>query len=149
MGFTYFLACYIALSIDVTTGAASIWPASGLLLGVLLLCPDRSVPSILAGTLLGGVAANLTVGFPVATSIGYTCINIGEGLAARWLVRRYYPDAPRLTHPTNGFAMIACGVGAACAGALVAATLAHFTSGADWTRVAMTWADPTEQVSSP
>jgi signal transduction histidine kinase len=140
MGVIYFLACYIALSIDVTNGAASIWPASGLLLGVLLLCPDRSVPSVLVGTLIGGVAANLSVGFEATTSIGYTCINIGEGLAARWLVRRYCPDAPRLTHPTNGFALIACGVGAACTGALVAGTVAHFTSDADWVRVAATWA---------
>ena len=140
MGVTYFLACYIALSIDVATGAASIWPASGLLLGVLLLCSDRAIPSVLIGTLLGGVAANLSVDFQVATSIGYTCINMGEGLTARWLVRRYCPDAPRLSNPLNGFAVMVCGVGAACAGAIAAATLAHVTSGADWVRVAGTWA---------
>jgi hypothetical protein len=46
MGVTCFVACYIALSIDVATGAASIWPASGLLLGVPLLCSDRAIPSI-------------------------------------------------------------------------------------------------------
>ncbi len=140
MGVIYFFACYIALSIDVTNGAASIWPASGLLLGVLLLCPDRAVPSVILGTLIGGVAANLTVGFEATTSIGYTCINIGEGLTARWLVRRYWPDAPRLTHPTNGLALIACGLAAACAGALVAGAVAHFTSDADWVRVAAIWA---------
>ena len=49
MGLVYFVACDIALSIDVTNGAASVWPASGLLFGALLLVPARLVPAILAG----------------------------------------------------------------------------------------------------
>ena len=140
MGAIYFLACFVSLSIDVTSGAASVWPASGLLLGVLLLTPDRYVHSILIGTLLGGVAANLAVGFEAATSIGYTCINLGEGLAGRWLVRRYFPDAPRLNNPMNGFALVACGAGAAVAGALAAGVLAQFTSHSSWATVLGTWA---------
>src|SRR4030095_4751567 len=52
MGAIYLPACFVSLSIDVTSGAASVWPASGLLLGVLLLTPDRYVLSILIGTLL-------------------------------------------------------------------------------------------------
>ena len=99
MGVIYFLACHIALSIDVTDGAASVWPASGLLFGVLLLTPNHLVPPVLLGTLVGGIVANLGVGFDAATSIGYTCINLGEGVMGRWLVRRYWPDAPRLSHP--------------------------------------------------
>jgi len=140
MGVVYFLACYVALLIDITNGAASVWPASGLLLGVLLLTPGRYLLSILTGALIGGVIANLSVGFPVATSLGYTCINLGEGLAGRWLVRRYFPDAPRLSQPLNGFALIACGAGAAVAGACAAATLAQFTAGANWLKVLGTWA---------
>ncbi len=140
MGVVYFLACYVALSIDVTNGAASVWPASGLLFGVLLLTPNRFVPSILAGALLGGIAANLSVGFAAATSIGYTFVNLGESLAGRWLVRRYFPDAPRLSQPLNGFALIACGVAASIAGAFIAATLAHFTTDASWIKVLGTWA---------
>jgi signal transduction histidine kinase len=140
MGVVYFLACYVALLIDITNGAASVWPASGLLLGVLLLTPGRYLLSILTGALVGGIIANLSVGFPVATSIGYTCINLGEGLAGRWLVQRYFPDAPRLSQPLNGFALIACGAGAAVAGAGAAATLAHVIAGANWLKVLGTWA---------
>ena len=80
MGVVYFLACHIALSIDITDGAASVWPASGLLFGVLLLTPNRLVPPVLLGTLVGGIVANLGVGFDAATSIGYSCIDLGEGV---------------------------------------------------------------------
>ena len=140
VGTIYFLACYVALLIDITNGAASVWPASGLLFGVLLLTPRRYILASLTGALIGGVIANLGVGFPVATSIGYTCINLGEGLTGRWLVQRYFPDAPRLSQPLNGFALITCGAVAAVAGACIAATLAHFTTDADWWRVHGTWA---------
>lgn len=140
MGLVYFLACHVALSIDVTNGAASVWPASGLLFGVLLLTPKRFIPSVLIGSLIGGAAANLGAGFPAAMSIGYSCINLGEGLVSRWLVRRYYPDAPRLSQPLNGFALIACGVTAAVGGAVIAATLATLTSNAGWFNVLGTWA---------
>jgi len=140
MGVVYFVACYVALLIDITNGAASVWPASGLLFGVLLLTPSRYLLSTLAGALIGGVIANLGVGFPVATSIGYTCINLGEGVAGRWLVQRYFPDAPRLSQPLNGFSLIACGAAAAVAGACAAASLAYFTAGANWLKVLGTWA---------
>ena len=140
MGTVYFLACDVALSIDVANGAASVWPASGLLFGVMLLTPKQFVPSILIGSLIGGTAANLAAGFASAMSIGYTLINLGEGLASRWLVRRYCPDAPRLSQPLNGFALIACGVTAALGGAFIAATLATRTSSASWFSVFGTWA---------
>lgn len=139
MGLVYFVACDIALSIDVTNGAASVWPASGLLFGALLLVPARLVPAILAGSFVGGTAANLTAGFAAATSIGYAFINLGEGLAGRWLVRRYCPDAPRLSQPMNGFALIACGASASVAGAFVAATLATLTAHVSWLGVFGTW----------
>lgn len=139
MGVAYFLACFIALSIDVTSGAASVWPASGVLFGTLLLVPGRFTPSILVGALVGGVLANIGAGFEPAKSLGFTLINLGEGLAGRWLVRRYVPDAPRLSQPLNGFALIACGGTAAVGGALVAAAVASFTSHSDWTKVLGTW----------
>ncbi len=139
MGLVYFFACYVALSIDVTNGAASVWPASGLLFGTLLLVPHRLVLSILVGSLLGGIAANLGVGFATATSVGYTCINLGEGLAGRWLVRRFCPDAPRLSQPLNGFALIACGGVASVSGGAIAGLVATLTSPASWLGVFGTW----------
>ena len=103
---------------------------------------DRAAPACSlhpCGSLLGGIAANLGVGFAAATSIGYTCINLGEALAGRWLVRRFCPDAPRLSQPLNGFALIACGVMAAVGGGAIAGLVAMLTSSASWLGVFGTW----------
>lgn len=139
MGLVYFAFCYVALSIDVTSGAASVWPASGLMFAAVLLVPARFIPAILLGSIVGGSAANLAAGFLATTSVGYALINAVEGVAGRWLVKRYCADAPRLSQPLNGFALIACGVSACVAGAFVAATLATFTSHARWLSVFGTW----------
>jgi signal transduction histidine kinase len=139
MGLAYFCACWVALSIDVANGAASVWPASGLLLGVLLLIDRRWIPSVLAGSLAGGVAANMAVGFEAATSIGYTLINLAEGSTARWLVRRWAPGAWRLRQPSDVLAVMGCGAAAGAAGAVAAGTLAVATGHADWFQVFGTW----------
>jgi signal transduction histidine kinase len=140
MAVAYFVAAYAGLRIDVASGAASVWPASGLLLGVLLLTPVRFTRSILIGTLVGGVAANLSAGFGAATSLAYTCINLGEGLAGRWLVRRYFPDAPRLSDPVNAIGLMAAGSVAAIGGASIAALVATYTGQADTLSVLVIWA---------
>jgi len=97
----YFGLCGLGLSLDVTAGVSSVWPASGLLTGLLLVVPRDRWRAIVCGALLGGVAANLAFGFSAIVSVGYTLINLFESCAAALLVRRITPDAIRLRHPAD------------------------------------------------
>ena len=138
---SYFAMCWFGLSLDVTAGVGSVWPASGLLTGILLLAPRDSWVAIGAGAFIGGVAANLGVGFDPVASIGYVLINLGESLVANWLLRRYAPDAVRLRQPSDLFVLIGCcALLAVSAGAPLAAALASLTAHAHfWTSLRTWW----------
>ena len=136
----YFAMCWLGLSLDVTAGVGSVWPASGLLTGILLLAPRDKWIAIGAGAFIGGLAANLGVGFNSVTSIGYVLINLGESFVANWLVRRYAPDAVRLRQPSDLFALIGCcALLAVSAGAPIAAGLASLTVNAHFWTALRTW----------
>ena len=136
----YFAMCLFGLSLDVTAGVGSVWPASGLLTGILLLAPRDSWGAIGAGAFIGGVAANLGVGFNFATSIGYVLINLGESFLANWLVRRYAPDAVRLRQPSDLFVLVGyCALAAVSAGAPIAAAWASLTANAHFWTALRTW----------
>lgn len=135
----YSAMCCLGLSLGVSAGVGSVWPASGLLMGLLLISPRVRWVGIGIGAFAGGVAANLWAGFNSATSIGFVLINLAESFFATWLVRRYASDAGRLREPSDYFAVIACGALAATAGAPIAATLAATTSQGDFWMVLRTW----------
>src|ERR1043165_7010108 len=120
----YFALCALGLSLDVTAGVSSVWPASGLLTSLLLITPRHRWRVIASGALLGGVAANLVFGFTAAVSVGYTLINLIESSAAALLIRRVTPDAVRLRHPADVIALTTLYGAAAAVGAVCGATLA-------------------------
>jgi integral membrane sensor domain MASE1 len=126
----YFAMCWLGLSLDVTAGVSSVWPASGLLTGLLLVVRRNHWRSIATGALIGGVAANLSIGFSPILSVGYTLINLAESFTATLLVRRFAPDAVRLRQPADVLSFSALSVAAATVGALLAATLAAGVSDA-------------------
>ncbi len=68
----YFSLCRVALSIDTTASVSSVWPASGVLTGLLLVVPRARWRAIAGGALIGGVAANLSIGFTAIPGVGYT-----------------------------------------------------------------------------
>jgi signal transduction histidine kinase len=140
MALGYFAMCWLGLSLGVAAGVGSVWPASGLLTGVLLLAPRERWAAIGVGALAGGVAANLGVGFNSVASVGYVLINLGECYVANWLVRRYAPDAVRLRHPSDVFVLIGYfALLAVSAGAPIAAALASASSNAHFWTVLRTW----------
>src|SRR5262245_25312624 len=93
--------CWLGLSLDVTAGVSSVWPASGLLTGLLLVAPRNRWRAIAAGALIGGVAANLAIGFNPIISVCYTFINLGESLLAALLVQRFAPETVGLRQPAD------------------------------------------------
>jgi glucose-6-phosphate-specific signal transduction histidine kinase len=136
----YFAMCWLGLALDVTAGVGSVWPASGLLTGILMLAPRHRWVAIASGAFIGGVAANLAVGFSFVTSLGYVLVNLGESFVANWLMRRYAPDAVRLRQPSDVFALIGyVALVAVSAGAPIAAALASLTSNAHFWTVLRTW----------
>ncbi len=140
MAVGYFAMCWLGLSLGVTAGVGSVWPASGLLTGILLLAPRERWVAIGAGAFIGGVAANLGVGFNFVASVGYVLINLGECFVANWLVRRFAPDAVRLRQPSHVFVLIGYfALSAVSVGAPIAAALASFASNADFWTVLRTW----------
>ena len=139
MALSYFAACWLGLSLDVTAGLSSVWPASGLLTGLLLVTPQERWRAIGAGALIGSVAANLAIGFTAIPSVGYTVINLGEAFAATLLIRRFARDAVRLRHPTDVISLITLCMCATAGGAVLAATLASVTMGAEFWTAFRTW----------
>ena len=136
----YFAVCWLGLSLDVTSGVGSVWPASGVLIGLLLVAPRHQWINVATGAFVGGVAANLIVGFNAITSTGYTLINLGESFAAMWLVRRYSPDAIRLRQASDVTSLFAyCVLAAGTVGAPIAAGLASLASNANFWTVLRTW----------
>jgi signal transduction histidine kinase len=135
----YFAMGWIGLTLDVTAAVSSIWPASGLLTGLLLVIPPRKWIVVAGGAFIGGVAASLAIGFPAIPSVGYTLGNLGESFAATLLVRRFAPDAVRLRHPADVIAFVVLGGAAAAGSAIVAAALASPMLGATFWTALRTW----------
>jgi signal transduction histidine kinase len=135
----YFAICGLGLSLDVTAGVSSVWPASGLLTGLLLVVPRERWPAVAGGALLGGIAANLTFGFAAMVSVGYTLISLAESWAVAVAVRRVTPEAIRLRHPADVLSLTAFCASAATIGAVFAATLASAALHAHFWTALQTW----------
>jgi two-component system sensor histidine kinase UhpB len=135
----YFIVCSIGLSLNVTAGVSSVWPASGLLAGLFLVTSCDRWRVIAGGALIGGVAANLAIGLTTIPSVGYTLINLGQSLLVTVLVRRFVPHAVDLRHPADIISVNALALAVTAVAGLVAATLASATLGAAFWTIARTW----------
>lgn len=139
MAASYFAFSWLGLSFDLSAGVSSVWPASGLLTGLLLVAPRRRWRPIAGGTLIGGIAANLAIGFSSIPAVGYTLIGLGQAFAITLLVRRLAPDAIRLRHPADLVSLFAFSLIAVGGGAVLAATLASAALSAEFWSALRTW----------
>jgi PAS domain S-box-containing protein len=88
------LACFLAHNLvflfrESQTAPAAVWPASGIGLAALLLCPRRLWPTILGVLFFVGSAAHLLSGRPLAVSVGFATAGVIESLACAWLISRW------------------------------------------------------------
>jgi PAS domain S-box-containing protein len=67
-------------------GVASIWPASGLALAVLLLTPKKQWSILLAVFFVTNMAGNLSGGNIWQVSLGFALANVFESFLAAWLL---------------------------------------------------------------
>jgi PAS domain S-box-containing protein len=71
-------------------GVASIWPASGLALAVLLLNPKRLWGQLLVVLFVTNVVGNLNSGSTLLVSLGFGLANMLEALLCAWTLTRFY-----------------------------------------------------------
>jgi PAS domain S-box-containing protein len=126
----YFVATRLAVVFEAggSRGVTAAWPASGLVLGVLLAVPATSWPAFLATVAVTNAVSSLAGGHPWSNAIGFSLVDALEGALAAGLVVRVLGRRPELSRLRDVLAVIvlAAGVGnsvTAVAGGAVAAWL--------------------------
>jgi hypothetical protein len=89
------LAGFVALGrcgyelVGASGGVASFWPATGLIVGLLVVAPTRVRPWILAALLPGELITDVLLqGYPVFTALGWGGTGTVEAVLAAWIVLR-------------------------------------------------------------
>ena len=121
---------------DPVANGASLWPAAGLTLAVLLIVPTDRWGWVLGAVMLAELAGDLAWGYPVAASIGWALSNTLEPLVGAFLLRRVVgirelPPAKRFLL----FLVFAVGVGplvGATVGGAASATVSGYAFGQVW-----------------
>lgn len=136
----YFLAHDVAfLFPDSALVLAAFWPAGGIGLAALLLCPRRLWPAILVALFVTGNAANLLHGRPLLNSLGFMTANTLESLSCAWLIIRVCGEDVRFTRMREIFVLIVAAVFVnACTG-LIGAGTAALASSASFSAFWFTW----------
>ena len=92
IGLAYFAASRLGYAFAVGSGTVTLWPPSGVMLALLLLCPMTRWGEIVAGGLAGSIASDLLSRYPVPLAVYAAAANIGESVAAalflQWAVGR-------------------------------------------------------------
>jgi PAS domain S-box-containing protein len=121
-----FAAGFVALAwlgdelINAGSEFSTYWPASGLLLAVLLLSPPRRWPALGVALLAAELISGMLVGRRLALSGAYWLTDLAEGTLGAWLVLRAAGGRPRLDRARDVLllAVLAAGVGAGAASLL-------------------------------
>lgn len=121
---------------DPVANGASLWPAAGLTLAVLLIVPTTRWGWVLGAVMLAELAGDLAWGYPVAASVGWSLSNTLEPLVGAFLLRRVVgirelPPARRFLL----FLVFAVGVGplvGATVGAVASTTVSGHAFGQVW-----------------
>ncbi|HEV8195148.1 MAG TPA: MASE1 domain-containing protein [Gemmatimonadales bacterium] len=85
-GLAYFASARLGYAFAIPHGIVTLWPPSGVMLGLLALSDRRNWPTLLAGGLAGSFASDLLNGYPTSTALAAALANIVEALAAAWFV---------------------------------------------------------------
>jgi PAS domain S-box-containing protein len=124
----YFLTAVLTDSLIGDAGAAVLWPASGLYLGVMLVAPHRMWRALVCAAAVGSLAAYLYGGSSLQVSVAFAVPSSAEGFLGALLVERIVRRRFRLAAPQDLFALVvgavvvANGLMALSAGAVAAHT---------------------------
>jgi PAS domain S-box-containing protein len=92
-----------------TSAFATFWPASGFVLGALLLSSRRRWGYLVAAASVPIAAFNVLSGQPPALVASFAVANVGEALLGAWLAQRICGGRPDLTKLSGCIALVAAG----------------------------------------
>jgi PAS domain S-box-containing protein len=118
---------------------ASIWPASGVALAVLLLNPKKKWPILLAVIFVTNALGNLSESKSWTVSLGFALANILEAYLAAWLVTYLYRSKITFQSSRQMFSLFAAAIFGNGLTALLGAAIPALTSGAPFFKTWLVW----------
>jgi PAS domain S-box-containing protein len=83
----YFASARLGYALAIPHGIVTLWPPSGVMLGLLLLNARRDWPALLAGGFIGSVLSDRLTAFPLPLALFAAFANGLETLVAAWFLR--------------------------------------------------------------
>jgi PAS domain S-box-containing protein len=87
-GLGYFLAARLGFALAIPHGVVTLWPPSGLMLGILLTSQRRNWPAVVIGGVIGSLVSDLYWGHTLAYTVAAAGANATGPLVAAWLLTR-------------------------------------------------------------
>ena len=85
-GIAYYASARVGYALAIPHGIVTLWPPSGMVLGILLLCEYADWPPILIGAFVGGMVSDLHSGFSLGFALSAAVANTSESILAAWVV---------------------------------------------------------------
>jgi diguanylate cyclase (GGDEF)-like protein len=139
------LAGFVALGmcgyqlIGASGGVASFWPATGLIVALLVVVPPRLRPWIVVALLPGEFITDAMQGYPALTALGWGVNNVLEAVLAAWIMLKL-ARGRLLGHTVRDF--VALAIAAVCApllGGLGGGAVSVATFGGDFVTAWINW----------
>jgi two-component system cell cycle sensor histidine kinase/response regulator CckA len=87
----YFASARLGYALAIGNGTVTLWPPSGVMLGLLAMAPLRKWPAIIAGGLLGSFASDLQSNYPAWLACAAAFANILESVVGAFVIQRLLP----------------------------------------------------------
>ena len=85
----YFVTARVGYAFSIPGGVVTLWPPSGVTLGLLLTCKKREWPYVIAGSFLGSLLSDLRSGYSLGLGMAAGAAHVGESfVAAQYLTWR-------------------------------------------------------------
>ena len=136
----YFMAHQISfLFPDYDKILVAVWPAGGIGLAALLLCPRRLWTALLTSFFIAGCSASLLSGRPVSASAGFMVANILESLGCAWLIIRFCGEKTGFIRIREIIFLVIAATAVNACSAIVGAGTAALTSNNSFWNFWFTW----------
>ena len=134
---SYFALARLGYRFAIPSGIATLWPASGLMLGLLLTCNRRDWPAIVVGGMTGSVLSDLLIHYSPTLAIAAAAANEFESVVAAIVLLRItpYPVRLRSLAEVRSFvlgAVVGANAVTACVGALMMYVGLHIAPATGW-----------------